>query len=232
VHSAKLIGGLAQAALRRGAKFYHADVQEITNQDNHIIVHTKSQAIQCKKAIIATNAWISELIPELKTIVIPAREQMLAYAPVEPVFTTGVAADMVTCEYWQQAADGTILIGGCGSIEQRIGSWDYEPTSKTQEAIEQILPRLFPKLKHLRPIQRWAGLLDCTTDRFPIIDQAPNITGAYFAAGFSGHGMPFGMRLSQLLATAIASNNLPSELQHYRLNRPTLKEWSANSTEG
>ena len=159
---------------------------------------------------------------------------MLAYAPVEPVFTTGVAADIVTYEYWQQAADGTILVGGCGSVEddQCIGSWDYEPTPKTQEAIEQILPRLFPKLKHLRPVQRWAGLLDYTTDAFPIIDQVPNLTGAYFAAGFSGHGMPFGMRLGQLLATAIASNKLPSDLQPYRFNRPTLKEWSANSPEG
>ncbi|GCE05614.1 NAD(P)/FAD-dependent oxidoreductase [Dictyobacter aurantiacus] len=233
VHSAKLIEGLAQAAARRGAKFYHADVQKITDQADHILVHTKSQTIQCKKAIIATNAWISELIPALKDIVIPVREQMLAYAPIEPIFTTGVAADIVTCEYWQQTSDGTILVGGCGSIEEdkRIGSWDYEPTSETQHAIEQILPRLFPNLNHLRPVQRWAGLLDYTTDAFPIIDQAPNIAGVYFATGFSGHGMPFGMRLGQLLAATTANNKLPSELHYYRLSRPTLKKWNINKTE-
>ena len=173
---------------------------------------------------------ISELIPELKDIVIPIREQMLAYEPTKPIFTTGVTGDIITCEYWQQTSDGTILIGGCGSIEEdeRVGSWNYIPTTKTQEAIQKILPRLFPEIKHLRPIQRWAGLLDYTIDAFPIVDQVPNIPGAFFAAGFSGHGMPFGIRLGQLLTATIQTNNMPTELKTYRIDRPTLKKWNAN----
>jgi gamma-glutamylputrescine oxidase len=159
---------------------------------------------------------------------------MLAYAPIEPLFTTGVTADVIAGEYWQQTPDGSILVGGCGSVapgEDR-GVWENQPTAVVQEAIEQIVPRLFPSLAPLHVIQRWAGLLDVTTDNHPIVDRVPDMPGVYVVGGFSGHGMPFGLRFGQLLTTAIQNNGeLPSALTPFRLNRPTLRKWNNQERE-
>ncbi len=157
----------------------------------------------------------------------PVREQMLAYAPTAAVFSTGVTADLVAGEYWQQTPDGTIVIGGCGTVApgEDIGVWESQPTAIVQEAIEQILPRLFPSLSGLRVVQRWAGLMGWTSDRLPIVDRVPGLPQAYFAGGFSGHGMPFGMRFGHLLAEAVTSGTLSPELAPFRLDRPTLQRW-------
>jgi gamma-glutamylputrescine oxidase len=227
VHSAKLVQGLLLAALRRGAQAYHTEVLHLSSHDHHISIHTSTGSLTARTAIVATNIWISHLFPQLKDIIIPWREQMLAYAPIEPVFTTGISADLNTAEYWRQTPDGTILIGGCGNVEEEksLGSWESQPTAKVQHAIEQIIPRLFPKLPPLQVTQRWAGLLDCTADNFPIVDQIPEMPGVYMVAGFSGHGMPFAMRFGQLLAATAKDESLAPELHPYRFNRPTLKKW-------
>jgi glycine/D-amino acid oxidase-like deaminating enzyme len=172
--------------------------------------------------------WTCQLIPELKDVIMPIREQMLAYAPISPIFSSGVAAPLITDEYWQQTPGGTILIGGCGSMAPRddMGIWEMTPTEVVQQAIELVLPRLFPTLaSELHVIQRWAGLLDFTSDMQPIVDQIPNTPHGLFVCGFSGHGMPFGMRFGQLLAEAVKSGTIPLELGPYQLNRPTLKKW-------
>jgi glycine/D-amino acid oxidase-like deaminating enzyme len=52
----------------------------------------------------------------------------------------------------------------------------------------------------------------------------PNV---FFIGGFSGHGMPYGMRFGQLLATAAQSGELSAALEPFRLDRSTLKKWSS-----
>ena len=88
-----------------------------------------------------------------------------------------------------------------------------------------FLPRLFPALAPLQVIRRWAGLLDYTTDHHPIVDSVPTMPQVFVVCGFSGHGMPFGLRFGQLLTEAVMSGTLPSALKPYRLDRPTLKPW-------
>ncbi len=227
VHSAKLVQGLLQAAIGKGAKAYQAEVLKLTPHNGLIKIKTTQKTVQAKKVVLAANIWITKLLPELQNIVIPWREQMLAYTPIKPIFTTGISADIVTAEYWQQRPDGTILIGGCSTIEQEtLRSWEMKPTEKVQNAIEQILPRLFPELTQLRVTQRWAGLLDCTSDDFPIVDQVPNMPEVFMVAGFSGHGMPYGMKFGQLLAATIKEGIIHPELRPYHIDRPSLKAYT------
>ena len=78
--------------------------------------------------------------------------------------------------------------------------------SRDIDEIEQVLPQLFPALHSahgegaLRVARRWAGLMAFTADYLPIADRVPGLPNAWVVGGFCGHGMPFGMRLGQLLA--------------------------------
>ncbi len=226
VHSARLVQGLVGAALRYGAHAYQAEVQEIGQQESGVLLRTTNGDLSAGTVVVAINAWTGRLLPSLSDFILPEREQMLAYIPLPPVFSTSVSAHIEAGEYWQQTPDGTILIGGCNTVAPRgdLGVWETQSTTVVQEAIEHILPRLFPSLGPLQVHQRWAGTLGCTTDMHPIIDRVPDHTHAYFVGGFTGHGMPFGMRFGQLLAEAVTSGTMPVELNPYRLGRPTLRK--------
>lgn len=227
IHSARFVRGLAQAAVRRGALACQTTVQSVIPDGDALRVHTSRGLIHASTVIVATNAWIGKLIPTLADVIMPVREQMLAYAPLPPALTHAISADIAAGEYFQQLPDGTILIGGCNTAapEEDMGVWEMTPLPVVQHAIEAVLPRLFPALAPLRVVQRWAGLLDYTTDRHPIVDQVPGMPRVLFLCGFSGHGMPFGLRFGQLLTEAVTSGTLPSTLKPYRLDRPTLRKW-------
>jgi glycine/D-amino acid oxidase-like deaminating enzyme len=226
VHPARLVQGLAAAAARRGARICETTpALQLETRGAGVLVRTPRGDIHAGAAIVAINAWSDQLLPALAGIVTPVRGQVLAYAPVAPVFHHGMGAAVTpTGEYWQQAPDGSIILGGCrvAAPGAEVGLRTSEPTAEVQAAIEQVFPRLFPALGGLRVTQRWAGLMAFTSDGLPIADRAPGLPGVWVVGGFCGHGMPFGMRMGQLLAQATGGGVAPAELAPFRLERPTL----------
>ena len=99
-----------------------------------------------------------------------------------------------------------------------------QPTEVVQNALEHVFPRLFPHLPELHVAQRWAGLMAFTPDFLPIADHVPDFPNTWVVGGFSGHGMPFGLRFGQLLAETVFNGGIPSGLKPFRLNRPTLQQ--------
>jgi len=225
VHSARLVQGLVGAAQRHGARACVATVTRVLPAGPGVLIRTQQADLHAGAVIIATNAWIGELIPALAGLITPVRGQALAYAPIAPVFTTGISVAITpTGEYWQQTTDGSIVLGGCRAVApgQDVGIRESQPTTGVQAALEQVIPRLFPQLGGLRVQQRWAGLMAFTPDYLPIADRAPGMPGVWVAGGFSGHGMPFGMRLGQLMCEAVTSGVASDTLAPLRLHRPTL----------
>jgi len=225
VHSARLVQGLVGAAQRHGARACVATVTQVLQNGSGVLVRTLQGNLHAGTVIIAINAWIGELIPALAGLITPVRGQALVYAPIAPVFTTGMSVAITpTGEYWQQTVDGSIVLGGCRAFApgQDVGIRQSQPTTEVQAALEKVIPRLFPQLGGLRVQQRWAGLMAFTPDYLPIVDRAPGPPGVWVAGGFSGHGMPFGMRLGQLMCEAVTSGVAPDTLAPLRLHRPTL----------
>ena len=222
VHSVKLIQGLARAAQRHGARIYQARATQLTRDGAGVLVETEHGTIQAGALVLATNAWMSELVPEMRRWIVPVRGQALAYAPTDPIFTTAVFASLTaTEEYWQQTLDGSIVLGGCRALApgRDVDVWEQTTTPEVQHALEQIFPRLFPKISGLRVVQRWAGLMDFTPDCIPIVDRVPNLNSAWLVGGLSGHGMPFGMLIGQMLAEAVQTGQLPPRLWPLRFGR-------------
>jgi glycine/D-amino acid oxidase-like deaminating enzyme len=226
IHSARLVQGLVGAVQRHGARMCIADVTDLTPDGNGIRISTMRGTLSASTAVIAINAWTSDLIPGLARLITPVRGQVLAYAPIPPIFSTSMSAAITpTGEYWQQTVDGTIVLGGCRAVapEYDVGVRVSLPTPGVQAALEGILPRLFPDLTGLRVEHRWAGLMAFTPDYLPIADRVPDMPHAWVVGGFSGHGMPFGLRLGQLLAHAVTIGSPPADLKPFRLDRPTLR---------
>ena len=225
LHSARLVQGLVRAAQRHGAQLCRATVQRLEREGEGVLLHTSQGKVHAGAAVIAVNAWTGELLPVLEKYIVPVRGQMLAYAPIVPVFKTSMSTSATsTGEYWQQTVDGSIVLGGCREVApgRDVGIRVNQPTQEVQTALEQLFPRLFPQLKGLQIVQRWAGLMAFTPDYLPIADRVPDIPGAWFVGGFSGHGMVFGIKMGQLLASAATTGEAPAALRPLCLDRPTL----------
>jgi glycine/D-amino acid oxidase-like deaminating enzyme len=226
LHPPRFISGLAGVAARHGAQLCAAEVRGIARDGAGLRLETSAGLLLAGAVVVAANAWTSRLLPGLAGVVTPVRGQVLAYSPSAPVFQTGIGAALtVTGEYWQQTPDGTIVIGGCRAAAsgRDVGVWEPVATPEVQQVIEGVLPQLFPALTGLEVAHRWAGLMAFTPDYLPVADAVPELPGAWVTGGFCGHGMPFGMRLGQLLAEAVVAGAAPKGLAPFRLSRPTLR---------
>lgn len=230
LHSERYLAGLAAAARRRGAGLCRTEVTALVTEGERTRLETTAGPILARRVIVAVNAWSDELVPALAGLVVPVRGQMIAYEPLPPVFATGLGAAITpTGEYWQQTPDGSIVIGGCRAVAPHgdVGVRELAPTPEVTGALEAVLPRLFPDLAGLRVARRWAGPMAFTADYLPIADAAPGLPGVWVTGGFSGHGMPYGPRLGQLLAEAAMTGTTPAALAPLRLDRPTLTPLAA-----
>ena len=225
LHSTRYLAGIAAAARRHGARLCQATVRGLTAQGDDTLVETDHGTIHASAVVVAVNAWSDELVPSLGGVVTPVRGQVLSYAPISPVFTTGVGVSATpTGEYWQQTLNGSIVLGGCRADAPNgdVGVREPVPTPEVQEPLAALFPRLFPQLGGLRVDRRWAGLMAFTHDYLPVVDRIPGHARAWVGGGFCGHGMPYGPRLGQLLAEAAASGETPAALAPLRANRPSL----------
>jgi gamma-glutamylputrescine oxidase len=226
LHSAQLVYGLAAAAERHGAQLATGTALiSLAPDGGGLLARTTRGDLRADAAVIAANAWLDQIIPALAGRVTPVRGQALAFAAEPAIFAHGMGAALTpTGEYWQQAPDGTIVLGGCRAVApgQDVGIRDSRPTPEVQAALERALPSLFPALVGLRVARRWAGPMAFTADYLPIADRAPELPNTWVVGGFCGHGMPFGMRLGQLLAQAAVDGAPPAALTPFRLDRASL----------
>jgi gamma-glutamylputrescine oxidase len=225
VHSERYLCGVAKAARRHGARLVRAGVTGLAPDGDATRVETTAGPLSAGRVVVALNAWTETLVPALGGKIMPVRGQILAYAPSARVFEAAIGASVTPMgEYWQQVPDGSIVIGGCrqDAPDGDVGVREMVPTDDVTERIEQVLPRLFPRLADLTVERRWAGLMAFTSDYVPVADAAPEMPGVWVGGGFCGHGMPFGPRLGQLLAEAATSCATPGALSPLRIDRPTL----------
>ncbi len=228
LHSAKFVYGLARAAKARGARFVLGrEALRLTRLRNGWNVAVggggEGDTVSAERVICAVNAWLPRLVPAIKLHILPVRGQVLATAPLPRYFPCALSADG-GYQYWQQLPDGRIVLGGCRpTVSDREVGYDVpEIRDEVQHALGNYLRRLFPSLPELPVEHRWAGIMAFSPDALPLIGPVPGEEGLYVAGGFTGHGMPFGLRAGQQLALSCMQGITAGALAPFRLDRPTL----------
>jgi gamma-glutamylputrescine oxidase len=225
IHPARLVHGLAVAALRHGAVIAtQAHASEVSSfpSSNAWKVHTRRGAVRTRHVVFACNHAMTRFHPALRRVVKPVRGQVIATAPLPVRFRPGMAVDVGTV-YWRQTGDGTIVLGG-RSGDGRAGGGRGWVDVAVRRRLEDFLPRAFPDCPPVAVTRRWTGIMDRTADGRPIIGAVPGRHGQWVIGGFGGHGLPGGIGAGRALAEEVAGGPRSPLLDPFAPDRLDLDE--------
>ena len=201
MHMGKFTVGLAEAAVRRGAKLYeNAAVTSIVKDgDAHRVVTARGE-VRAKQVLIATGpsrhgpfGWYRRRLAPVGSFIVvtePLPPELLAKVlPNRRAYTT----TRLMHNYFRVTPDSRVLFGG----RARFTASERPSDAKSGRILQQSLAAMFPMLASARIDYCWGGLVDMSVDRLP---HAGQHDGVYFSMGYSGHGTQMSTHMGQVMA--------------------------------
>ena len=192
-HPFKYACGLLQRAIRHGAELYtNVRVLDVTSRsaDEHQVL-TERGTIIARSVIVATNAFTSQLFPELGAIV-PHQSQI----QVTERAPDRARGRVVTCEdgpvFYNQprnsAREGLAPLLMGGGADRRMRSPASRRRSPHVHAkLLSLRARFYPELQHVPPSSEWIGAMAFTPDQLPALGfLRPGIIIASACNGYGG----------------------------------------------
>jgi glycine/D-amino acid oxidase-like deaminating enzyme len=102
---------------------------------------------------------------------------------------------------------------------ERTRVLDPAPDHAVLDQVMRDAAELFPQLHALRPLERWAGMIDVTPDEIPVLGEVDAIPGLFVATGFSGHGFGMGPAAGYLMAQLPMGQTPLVDLHPFRFAR-------------
>lgn len=241
---ARVARALATEASKGGAEFMeNVQVQAIEKMDGQFQrLKTSRGDIVAKKVVLATNAVIPELIPELASIVKPVTNTVLASKPLSEHLlpnVSGVSEGGGSAEvYMNVRRDRRLILGGkrCLVEAEETAAWKQELEKKTGKcpvsdegagdlrivaALKEWLARVFPSIAEVVEFEySWKGIIAVNTvDGMPLAGPMPQREGVFICGVFGGHGMPRCFSLGGAVARMVMGQEEPEEYVREYMHR-------------
>jgi glycine/D-amino acid oxidase-like deaminating enzyme len=195
IQPARWVRRLAAHAVAAGADLRERDPVTVDSVDADVIV-------------VAGDGFTASLLHELAAVVRPTRGQVLVTEPLDELLYSRPHYARDGYDYWQQLADGRLVLGGQRDASLATEDTDVEETTPViQDRLEQLAAQLVggsPRITH-----RWAGIWGTTPDLMPLAGRVPGRDGTWLAGGYSGHGNALGLACGDLVARAILGEAPP-----------------------
>ena len=199
---------LARAALDDGGRLFERSPAVALAGDR---VTTTTGEVRTGAVVVAVDGGLERLVPELAGRVRTVRGQMLATAPTDEVRIPWPVYARWGWDYWQQLADGRVVLGGCrdrgGQAEDTVeGTGEAVPSPPVQALLDELLRERL-RVRRAPVTHRWAGLMAFTPDRRPIAEEVrPHV---FVVGGYCGHGNVVGSLLGRQAARAALTGEVP-----------------------
>ncbi len=205
IHPLNLLLGEAQAFEALGGEIYEQSRVVDIKRGSAPVVHTANGTVSAGRILLAGNAYLGGLIPELASRSMPCGTQIIATAPLPEALAHSLIPGghcVEDCnyklDYYRMTSDLRLLYGG------GVTYGGGDPAS-----IEQFLrprfERTFPQLKGTKIDFAWGGDFLLTLSRLPQVGQLePNL---YYAQGYSGHGVTTTHLMGRLIAEHMQGQN-------------------------
>ncbi len=191
--------GLARAAAAAGVVIHESSPAISLAPSPRPCVATEAGAVRARHAILAGDALLRGLAPDVETAIMPVANYIVATAPLARPRDL-IANDMAVSDsrfvvdYFRLTSDGRLLFGG---------GERYSPTPPPDMAsfVRPYLQRVFPSLRGVAIDHAWGGLVSVTRTRLPHVGRQGAVL---FAHGYSGMGVILSTLAGKLLIEALA----------------------------
>jgi len=102
---------------------------------------------------------------------------------------------------------------------ERVRVLDPAPDHRLLDDVLGAAQRAYPQLAEVRPVERWAGMIDVMPDELPAIGPVQGVDGLVLGTGFSGHGFGIGPAAGRVLADLARGAEPGVELAPFRPDR-------------
>jgi len=171
----------------------NAPVYDIEAGDQGVTIHARGHTVHADHALVCTNAYASQLLPEFAGVVHPNRGQMLAFRPEDPALAALAYAYYLNhgSEYIRPGPDNTVILGGARMHDEINERTDTDAvTSTIQDRLEYWARTLVTDRYEITA--RWSGIMGFTDDAMPIVRPTSLDPRVWFCGGLTGHGMSMG----------------------------------------
>lgn len=201
LHPLEYAFGLARAALAAGVRIFERSRVVRLERGAAPVLHTDAGRVRCDFAVLAGNAWLRGIAPELESRIMPVGTYIGATTPLgEERARALIRNDMAVADvnwaldYFRLSRDHRLLFGG-------RASYSTLPPPNLRGTMARRMRRVFPQLADVDIEYVWGGYVDISLNRAPHWGRlTPNV---YFAQGFSGHGVAATGLAGRVIAEAI-----------------------------
>lgn len=205
---AKFVQGMALAAERAGADLHEGTrVLEIERSGapaprNGIkfTVRTNRGDVKAKEIMLASNAWVGEIVPQFRQRVLPAESYVIATEPLpcelaQRLIPKGrvVYDTRKTLAYYRLSSDNRMVWGG------ELTFKGVSP-QMNMNTLRRGMERVFPELAKFKTDYFWSGTLGVTLDEN---SHAGQVDGMWYSMCYVGHGVTLAAYLGQQMANGI-----------------------------
>lgn len=164
-------------------------------------VVTKQGTVIADKIVVAGNAYVFGLLPEVEKKAMPCGTQVIATEPLpEDLQKQLLPTDRCVedcnylLDYYRLSGDGRLIYGGGTTYGAR------DP-GKIESIIVPKMLKTYPMLKDVKVDFAWTGNFLLTMMRMPQVGKIGE--NLYYAQGYSGHGVTNSHLMGEILSDAI-----------------------------
>ena len=201
IHPLNLALGEAAAVESLGGVIHEQSAVIRIDRGANPLVHTANGQVKAKFVVVAGNAYLGNLLPELTAKSMPCGTQVVTTEPLSPELAKSLLPQDYCVEdcnylldYYRLSADNRLIFGG-GVV---YGARD---PANIEAIIRPNLIKTFPQLKDVKIDFAWTGNFLLTLSRLPQVGRiGENI---YYSQGCSGHGVTYTHLAGKVLAETL-----------------------------
>ena len=201
IHPLNYLLGLAEAAQQAGVKLFEDSAVTRIDRSTQPQIHTANGQVRAKHLVLAGNAYLGGLVPELQRRLARVSSFVGVTSPLDPALVAQIMpADVAVSDcdavldYYRMTGDGRLLFGAGANYAAR------QPAA-LKRYLSGRIKAVFPALADIPLEHAWSGHIGVTVNRIPDFGRlGPSI---HYAQGFSGHGVALTGLAGKLIAESI-----------------------------
>lgn len=201
IHPLNLALGEAAAVESLGGVIYEQSPAVRIDRGANPRVHTPHGHVSAKYVVVAGNAYLGGLVPELAAKSMPCGTQVITTEPLDPALAATLLPQDYCVEdcnylldYYRLSADRRLIYGG-GVVYGARDPADIE------SIIRPKMLKTFPQLEGTRIDFAWTGNFLMTLSRLPQVGRLDG--NLYYSQGCSGHGVTYTHVAGKVIAEAL-----------------------------